>query len=187
MSDVPQAPRRRSFWLIASLCLNFFLIGVIVTGLLVARNRMVAAAINGGSGGGLPPEMVLEMLPRSGALKMCGVLADRVETFRRLGREVLDARRDVFKVFRTEPFDANAFQAAIARQTNAQVAILQERQASIGDVVAKLTPDERRQFTREVVQRFFSVRRGAPSQRQPGRMRDICRGLGAAGAQTLPQ
>src|SRR6185436_19207419 len=104
MSDMPQPPRRRSFWLIASLCLNFFLIGVIVTGLLVARNRMIANAMTGNAAGGLPPEMVLDMLPRSGAIKMCDVLAGRVENFRRLGRDAIDARRDVFKVFRAEPF-----------------------------------------------------------------------------------
>src|SRR5262249_26724818 len=130
---------------------------------------------------------VLEMLPSTGAVKMCDVLAARVENFRRLGREALEARRDVFKVFRNEPFDDAAFQSALARQTASQVAVLQEREAAIKDVVAKLTPDERHQFTRQVVQRFFGVGRQAQQQRESGRLREICRGLGATSAPQLPQ
>ncbi len=188
MSDiVSQPPRRRSFWLIASLCVNFFLIGVIVTGLLVARNRMIAGAMTGAGGGGLPPDVVLEMLPRSGAIKMCDVLAARVENFRRLGRENVDARRGVFTIFRTEPFDDPAFRAALARMTAAQVAILQERQAAIADVVAKLTPEERKHFTRKIVQRFLSLAKPPGQGREPGGIAEMCESIGAASARSLPQ
>ena len=69
MSEAVREPRRWSFWFIASLCLNFFLIGVIVMGLIVARNRSIAAAVSGGAAGGMRPEIVLQLLPRSGAIK----------------------------------------------------------------------------------------------------------------------
>lgn len=188
MSDVAsQPPRRWNFWLIASLCLNFFLIGVIVTGLLVARNRMIAGAMTGAGGGGLPPDVLLEMLPRSGAIKMCDALAARVENFRRLGREAVEARRGVFKIFRSEPFDAAAFRSALDRMTATQVAILQERQATIVDVVAKLTPEERKQFTRKIVQRFLSLAKPPGQGREPGRIAEICESIGAGSAKDLPQ
>jgi len=187
MSDVAsQPPRRWSFWLIASLCLNFFLIGVIVTGLLVARNRMIVGAMTGAGGGGLPPDVVLQMLPHSGAIKMCDALAARVENFRRLGRETVEARRAVFKVFRTEPFDDAAFRAALIRMTAARVAILQERQATIAHVVAKLTPEERRHFTRKIVQRLLSLAK-PPGGREPGRIAEMCESIGAGSAKELPR
>ena len=183
---IPSEPRRRSYWLIASLCLNFFLIGVVATGLLLARNRMIAGAMNGG--GGLPPEVVLEMLPQSGAVKMCDVLAARLENFRRIGRETVDARRAVFKVFRAEPFDAPAFQSALSRLTASQEAGLKEREATIADVVGRLTPDERKAFSRKVAQRLFSLAKPPGGQPQgSGRIAAICRSVGAGGAKDLPQ
>ena len=75
MSETSVRTRRWSWWLIASLCLNLFLVGVVVMGLIVARNR---AALSG-VGGGLRPEVVLQMLPPSGAVKMCKALATRME------------------------------------------------------------------------------------------------------------
>ena len=181
MSDAPNPePRRRGYWLVASLCLNFFLIGVVVTGLIVARNRMIATAMNGG--GGLPPEAVLEMLPQSGAAKMCDALATRLDKFRALGRETVDARRAVFKVFRTEPYDNAAFQTALARLTAAQTAALQERAATTAEVVARLTPDERKYFSRKVVQRFLSLTRPLGAQLGPGKLAEICESVGAGTA-----
>jgi len=187
MTDVTvREPRRWSYWLIASLCLNFFLIGVVVTGLVVARNRMIAGAMSGG-GGGLPPEMVLQMLPRSGAVKMCDVLAGRVENFRKLGRETVDARRAMFKIFRAEPFDTGAFRSALTRLTSAQVAVLQERDASIADVVARLSPEERKHFTRKVVQRFLSLSKSPGPRQGAGKIAEICASAGADSAKRLPQ
>jgi len=177
MSEPSAHTPRRRFWLIASLSLNFFLLGVIVTGLLVARNRMVAAAAGGG--GGLPPDVVLQMLPQSGALKMCDALSARTETFRRLGRDAVEARRTMFRSFRAEPFDAQAFNASLGRLTEAQIALLRAREATVADVVARLTTEERAHFSRQVMSRFFS---GAPrEQRAPGALRAICRSLGASG------
>lgn len=187
MSDAPhREPRRWGFWFIASLCLNFFLIGVVVTGLLVARNRMIAGAISGG-GGGLAPETVLQMLPPSGAVKMCDVLASRVEDFRKLGRETVDARRAVFKIFRTEPFDPGTFRQALARLTASQVAVLQAREAAIAEVVARLDPDERKKFTRKILQRLVSFARPAEMQKGSGKIAAICESVGAASAKNLPQ
>lgn len=184
MSDAPVGERRRwSLWLIASLCLNFFLIGVIVTGLIVARSRLAAGG-GSGVGAGLPPEMVLQMLPPSGAVKMCTVLSQRMNTFRALGRDMAEARRAVFKVFRAEPFDAAAFAASLKKLTASQVALLQEREATIADVVGRLTPDERRHFSRQIVRRFFSWKAN-PSRQGPGALAEICKSVGAGGA-SLP-
>jgi len=163
MSGPARERRGWGVWLVVSLCINFFLIGVIVMGLIVARNRAAMGA--GGGGGGLPPEVVLQMLPPSGAVKMCNAIGGRLETFKRLGREIAEARRAMFQIFRADSFDPPAFNAALARVTAAQVAILREREATVADVVAKLTPDERRHFTRQIAQRFWSWRKASPQPR----------------------
>ncbi|MBP6012660.1 MAG: periplasmic heavy metal sensor [Alphaproteobacteria bacterium] len=188
MSDAPARERGRwSLWFIVSLCLNFFLIGVIVTGLVVARNRMIHGAMTGGGGGGLAPEVVLQMLPRSGAVKMCDALAGRIETYRRLGRAAIDARREVFRAFRAEPFDQAGFRAALARQTEAQVATLKEREATIAEVVERLTPEERKLFTREIIRRLMSLARPSNQRTAGGTIRTMCQNAGAASARDLPQ
>ena len=184
MSETTRERGRWSPWFILSLCFNFFLVGVIVMGLVVARNRMINASMGGG--GGLPPQLVLQMLPPSGALKMCDVLASRVESFRRNGRDIAAARREVFKIFRTEPYDSTALHAALTRLTDVQVATLREREAAIADVVDRLSPDERRAFTREIIRSLLTLAR--PQRRQaPGSIRSMCEKVGAAGASGLPR
>lgn len=177
MTDMPATkPRRWSFWLIASLCLNLFLIGVIVMGLIVARNR---AALTAATGGGLRPEVILQMLPTSGALKMCTILRDRTETYRRLGREVADARREMFRLFRAEPLDETEFRKSLARMTAAENAVAAERQATVGDLTTRLTTDERRHFAREVTLRFLSPSKpNPPPMRGQAALARMCRDLG---------
>lgn len=184
MSETTRERGRWSPWFIASLCFNFFLIGVIVMGLVVARNRMINNSMGGG--GGLPPQAVLQMLPASGAVKMCDVLASRVENFRRYGRDVAAARRDLFRVFRTEPYDSAALRAALTRLTDAQVATLKEREAVIADVVDRLSPEERRVFTREVIRSLLTLTRPQNLQAQ-GSIRSLCEKAGASGARDLPR
>ncbi len=183
MTDVPQPARRSSVWLIVSLCVNFFLIGLIVAGLLVARGRMIANAIRGGEGA-LAPEEVLQLLPPSGATKMCDVVAANTEAFRKLGRELVDARRDLFRAFRAEPFDAAAFKSALDRATAAQVALIQLRQGIALQVTEKLDATERRELSLKLVQRFFSGARrnggGLPA------LRALCAAAGAHGTDQLP-
>jgi uncharacterized membrane protein len=186
---VTRQPRRWSLWLIGSLCLNFFLLGVIVMGLIVARNRMAAGAMGGGQGG-LRPDIVLQLLPKSGALKMCDALANRVAEFRKLGQDVVQARREMYRTFRAEPFDNEAFRAALARVTDADIAVVRARQETVADVVARLTPDERKHFTRQVAQRMLSLARpqqGPRGARDGAAIAAICKGIGAPSANQLPQ
>lgn len=179
-------PRRWSLWLIASLCLNVFLIGVIVMGLVVARNRIAAGAM-GGAGGGLRPDVVLQLLPQSGALKMCDALARRMPEFRKLGQDVVQARREMYGLFRAEPFDNAAFRAALARVTEADIAIVRAREATAADVVARLTSDERAHFARQVAQRMLSLARPQQVPRDGAAVAVICKEIGAPAASQLPQ
>src|ERR1700682_2964215 len=137
MTETPQPTRRSSVWLVVSLGLNFFLIGLIVAGLFVPRGRMIASAVRGGEGA-LAPEEVLQLLPPSGAAKMCDVIAANTEAFRKLGRDLIDARRELFRAFRAEPFDAAGFKSALDRATAAQVALIQLRQNIALQVTEKL-------------------------------------------------
>lgn len=175
MSDVQ--PRRRSFWLIASLCLNLFLIGLIVVGLIVARKRMIAAEVSGGSG--MAPEVVLSMLPPSGQVKMCNVIAGRGDAYRRIGAEIVDARRAMYRTFRAEPFDSAAFTAAQNRLTEAQVALTRERAASSAAVTAQLTPEERKHFANEIARRIASPT-PQDARRSLTALGDACVKLGVA-------
>jgi len=186
MSETTREPRRWSFWFIASLCLNFFLVGVIVMGLIVARNRSIAAALGGGAAGGMRPEVVLQLLPRSGAVKMCNLLAERMPAFRGLGRDVVDARRAMFKIFRTEPFDEAAFRDAMARISAAEIAVVREREVTAAEIVVRLTPGERKHFSRQVVQRFLSLRKQPALRQERGALAAMCKDLGVA-AEGLPE
>ena len=179
MSETSVRTRRWSWWLSASLCLNLFLVGVVVMGLIVARNR---AALSG-VGGGLRPEVVLQMLPPSGAVKMCKALATRMQTFRRLGRDVADARRAMFQKFRGEPFDEAAFRASLSRITAAEAAVAAEREAIVAEVVLQLTQDERNHFAREATARFLSPVRPKRTPREPGQLVKMCRELGVTAEQ----
>lgn len=178
--SVVREPRRWGFWFVASLCLNFFLIGVIVMGLIVARNR---AALGGLGGGGLRPEVVLQMLPQSGGVKMCEVLRTRLPDFRRLGRDVVEARRAMFRSFRADPFDQASFREALGRLTSAEVAVVREREATIADVVARLTLEERGYFTREIAQRFLSLTKPQGPRKDTGVVLAACKSLGVGAAQ----
>lgn len=177
MSDATPAPRRSRFWLIVSLCLNFFLIGLIVAGLVVARNRMIAGAVGGGQGN-LPPEVIVQLLPPSGAAKMCKIVAANTEAFRKLGSDLLAARREVFRAFRAEPFDGPTFKAAVDRVTSVQIGLVQLRQAVGVQVTEQLDASERRELARKLVQRFFAG--GVHEQNGRASLRDACAAAGSS-------
>jgi uncharacterized membrane protein len=176
MSDVSPAPRRSRFWLIVSLCLNFFLIGLVVAGIVVARNRMIAGAVGGGEGN--LPEVIVQLLPPSGAVKMCRVIAANTEAFRKLGRDLIDARRDVFRAFRADPFDAAVFKRAVDRTTVVQISLVQLRQSVGVQVTEQLDASERRELARKLVQRFFSGARR--DEQRHASLRDACAAAGTA-------
>lgn len=184
MSEAPETPRRSRVWLIVSLCLNFFLIGLIVAGLVVARNRMIAGALRGGDGS-LAPEVVLQLLPPSGAVKMCDVINANTDAFRKLGRDLVDARREVFRAFRAEPFDLRGFKSALDLATSAQVALVQLRQSLALQVTEKLNANERQEFSRKVVRRFFSGGKGERIDHPS--LRELCAAAGAGSAIQLPR
>jgi len=184
MTEAQTQSRRPRVWLVVSLCVNFFLIGLIVAGLLLVRGRMIETAVHAGEGA-LPPEVVLQLLPPSGATKMCGVVAANTEALRKLGRDLVDARHDLFRVFRSEPFDAPAYKSALNRTTAAQVALIQLRQGIALQVTEKLDATERRELSRELVRRFFGS-----AQRQGGErptLRQLCATAGARSAEPLPR
>ena len=183
MSDAPQAPRRSRVWLIVSLCLNFFLIGLIAAGLIVARNRVIAGAVRGE--GSLPPEVVLQLLPPSGAVKMCAIMSANVDAFTKIGGELVAARREIFKAFRAEPFDSTALKSAFDRATAAQVTLVQLRERLALELSERLSTDERQELSRKLVRRFFSGGRGERIDRPS--LRELCAAAGANGASQLPR
>jgi uncharacterized membrane protein len=115
---------------------------------------------------------------------MCAVLTERMANFRRLGQEVVAARREMFRAFGAEPYDDAAFRARLARVAAAEIAVVREREATVADLVPRLTADERKRFTAEVRRRFLSLRQTPPPRRD---LAAACREIGASDASGAPQ
>jgi uncharacterized membrane protein len=177
MSDTvpPPTSRRWNLWLIASLCVNVFLIAAIVMGLIVARNRMAYTAAGGG--GGLRPDIILQLLPPSGARKMCEIMLRRLPSFRRAGTEIVEGRGAMFSAFGAEPFDAAAFRKTVERVAAAEIDAVREREATLMELVSRLTADERKHFIAQVRQRFLEIRKNPPPLRD---LASACRDVGGS-------
>ena len=90
--------------------------------------------------------------------------AQRADLRARIGA-LFEARRVVREAMRAEPFDRVALDAAFARLRVAETEAAVQTQATLGDVLQQLTPEERRQFADLV------PRRG-PHGREPRRDRE---------------
>jgi hypothetical protein len=140
---------------------------------------MIAGAVR--DEGNLPPEVILQLLPPSGSVKMCDVIDANTPAFAKLGRDLLGARREIFKAFRADPFDPAALKLAMDRATAIQVALVQLRQSAALQVMEKLDPTERQELSRKLVRRFFSGARGERIDRPA--LRELCAAARASSAQ----
>lgn len=159
MSD-SAAPRKESnVALIVSVCLNFLLVGLIVTA--VVRLSVVYPIFGRGMGGFegahirgqmhqmLSPHMLMHAAPDK-AEAIHGVIDAHGARIDALRQAALDARQDVMRVFTAPRFDKAAFERAVARLQSADAALEGEVLKIVEESAETLTPEERRAAATQV-------------------------------------
>jgi uncharacterized membrane protein len=152
MSEVPASPaprRRASRWLwvllIASLAANLFVVGVVARSIMPSRY----AAANIGAGGLFGNLMAYTReLPadRRAAVRQA-VAKDRpLQALRPLREELRAERREAARLFRSEPFDKEAFLVAEARVQSAEAKLRQSVVRLAVDLAGRMTAEERAGF-----------------------------------------
>lgn len=153
MSDSAAPPKSSNVALIVSLCVNFLLVGLIVTALV--RVSFVHPLFGRGMGGFegahvrgqmqqmLSPHALMHAAPdKSDAIQ--GVIdahRARIDTLR---QEAIGARQDVIRAFTAPSFDKVAFERAVVRLQTADAALEGEVLKIVEESAETLTPDERR-------------------------------------------
>jgi uncharacterized membrane protein len=143
MSDTPQK-KGASTLLIASLCFNFFLAGIVVLGTLraIARNHAAIPVRQL-----LMPQAVKLLLPDSEHEKLDAVIAAHRDALMKYRDEAVDARAVAFRDYGAKDFDAGKFAADLEKIHTADSALEAEAFKSMTETAAKLTPAERQMVT----------------------------------------
>jgi len=128
--------------LIASLALNFLIVGA-VAGHFLAGQRL-------GHRGDRGPQMILsafaKTLPAERREALKGVLDAERQNLKDLRREMRRARRDASATLVTEPFEAEKLKAALARVGDSDSRLKSAGMAIFIDAASKMTAEERRAF-----------------------------------------
>lgn len=164
MSDA--AGRRTPYGLIISLCLNFFLIGLIVAVVAFARMRGVPLAAIGapglaGGGPGLSPNAVMDALPVAGQQTFCRVLFKHAGEARRWTQRGAEGRRQMFQALRQSPANMPAFKAGAAAVAESQRGLISIREKIIIETAEQLSAEELNALADAAISRAVGRRRGA--------------------------
>ncbi|MBI1239103.1 MAG: periplasmic heavy metal sensor [Alphaproteobacteria bacterium] len=152
VETAPTPRGRRSWLLIASLCLNFFLIGLIVAGLLAFAADLRFGRPGSGASP-FHPRMLVEMLPPDSRAKIREAMAERRPVYRPLIHAARRARLEAYGAFTAEPFDPAAFDAAMTKIRETDAAVQAAGQAFVTDLAARLSPEERAIVARKIRER----------------------------------
>jgi Spy/CpxP family protein refolding chaperone len=144
----PVQPRRRSWLLIISLCLNIALVPVIAA--VVIRAMHVDTQI--GSGGVLAPRSLMAALPDQRA-NIQKVIDAHTAKIRALRRDSVRTRMDAFELLGSPGYTPDRMAAAFAAITAADAALERESVAMLNDTLAVLTPAERQAVVERVRRR----------------------------------
>jgi uncharacterized membrane protein len=140
MSEASRPRRGVSAILIASLCFNFFLAGIVVLGTLRAIQRAHAAIPVRQL---LMPQAVKLLLPGDQQAKLDGIIAAHKEALDRYRDAAVEARAIAFREYESKDFDAAKFAADLEAIHSADSALEEEAIKSIAETAAKLAPSER--------------------------------------------
>ena len=157
MTTEPGPKPKRSTTLIVSLCINFFLVGVIAAGALGALHHFQRS---GGDRDGFDPRALMHMLPDARRTELEPLLHGSRDEVRALLDAARDAREDAYRAFKQETFDAAAFDAAMTKVRTADDAVARATQTIIAEIAAKLSPDERARLARHLIERRWDDHRG---------------------------
>lgn len=144
MTETTPAPRRgRRIFLILSLCLNVFLVAVIVVGVMRAvhrRNDPMTA------GGPFSPYVLLHVAAKEDRPKIQAVIDRHKASVRHLRDQAVAARVASFETFAAPDYTPEKFNAALDKVREADAAVGKEVNDSIAESVAQLAPDERKKL-----------------------------------------
>lgn len=154
MNAATQAPRRR-WLLIVSLCLNLFLVGVILAGLFIAWQR---EALGGYSYASSPfhPRNIAAMLPPEGKAKVDAIIADNRARFVPIIRAQRQARLQAFRLLQNEPLDVPALTTTMTAARTADDHLATEGQSLLLEILKKLTPEERAIIVQKIRSRTWT-------------------------------
>lgn len=135
----------RNMLLVVSLCLNVALAAILVVGAVraVTANRAPFIAQPAGP---LAPGQVMRSLSPERRQALQELMRRHRPALMRLRQEARQARMESFRVFAAETFDNAAFSAALEKVSAADGALEDEAVAQARDMVAALTPEERRKI-----------------------------------------
>lgn len=148
-------PRGRTIALVISLALNLLLIGIVAAGALRAANRAFIAQ----PGGVLAPGAVMRDLPEARRQAIRAVQIKHRDAMRADRQRARRARLAAFRAFAAPDYDPLVFDKALADVEDADRALEDEAIAMVKDVVATLTPDERKAVAEKAHRRAVWWRR----------------------------
>jgi uncharacterized membrane protein len=132
--------RGRTIALVVSLALNVLLVGVIAVGVTRAVNRGFIVQ----PGGPLAPGAVMRVVSEARRPAIRDIQLRHRDAMRRDRQEARRARLEAFRLFGAPDYDRSAFDKALAQVREADGALEDEAIAMAKDVVATLTPEERK-------------------------------------------
>ena len=142
----------RTAILIASLAVNLFLVGFLVSG-VVARQPV------GGFGIGVLREAAA-VLPEGAQADLRTAFEAEREEIRLRMEGVVDARWAVRDAFLEDPYDPARVRQALSRLRQETGAVQEVLQDTLAEAAADLTPRQRRQFLRELGRQLRGEGRG---------------------------
>lgn len=160
--------RWRGPLLFASVCINLFLIGVMIGGAVPPRHRPHwfdrwhmagepgprAGGPGIASGAGLAFRQAVQSLPESDRRVFEESMEGVRPELQRTQRELRQARLRVNDIVRADRFDKPAMLAALGEVRQRQEAVQQRIHTATAEALAKLSPESRRQFADTLVQRL---------------------------------
>ncbi len=152
MNETTNSVRRIPIWLLASLALNFLLVGFVIGQLPHGAPKEPPPKHMGppagpGAGFFLPPiGKVASQLSEETRQKFRENMLEARPELRNLRREMGEARREAFQVATADPFDLEAFEAALARHQELQSETQAIAQQAIVAFMQDLSAEQRQEF-----------------------------------------
>lgn len=143
--DVRTASVRR-FLLIASLCLNLILLGLIVVG----AGRVVQTGLIAQPGGPLAPGQIMRALSPDQAGKVRALQRQHQPALRQARQDARQARQAVFRIFAGPDYSPEKFNAALEDVRKADGRLEDEAIGLSRDVINSLTPEERKTIAERI-------------------------------------
>ncbi|MCC7045105.1 MAG: periplasmic heavy metal sensor [Alphaproteobacteria bacterium] len=175
MPESAANPAQPGFWqrwhgplLFASVCINLFLVGVMIGGAVPPRHRPHwfdrwhmagepgprAGGPGIASGAGLAFRQAVQSLPESDRRAFEESMEGLRPELQRSQRELRQARQRVHDIVRADRFDKQAMLSALSDGRQRQEAVQQRIHAAATEALTKLSPESRRQFADTMIARL---------------------------------